>query len=321
MEADRALADTLASILYSAHLGDPDGPAVISGNVALRHDLALSASPSAPSQAAWQLPGEDFTSKTGWRVRGSLLGLESALARLSLRRLESTRIPPAPKLSTTQRQTVALAVALLNPSGASNTGRDEIAASLARGRARASALTADPGELDKVARTAGLSEWRRQALAWTIEHDPGAASSRFSLPELFWLGVPRPSAIQSLNAWGAAALPLTGCMCLQMPSARAWEEKSGRTATGLLATQAVDVSLQVADALASLQLPAALAPAILSFAAQDVLDRAQPAYADDWSEFGQAARTLSRDHLTDYIAALTANGPLVPAAAVSTAAR
>src|SRR6185503_19404177 len=103
--------------------------------------------------------------------------------------------------------------------------------------------------------------------------------------------------------------------------ARAWEEKSGRTATGLLATQAVDVSLQVADALAALQLPAALAPAILSFAAQDVLDRAQPAYADDCSEFGQAARTLSRDHLTDYIAALTANGPLVPAAAVSTAAR
>jgi hypothetical protein len=320
-EAGRALAETLASILYSAYLGDADGPAVTSGNVALRHDLAFSVSPSAVSQAAWQLPAEDFTAKTGWRVRGSLLGLESALARLSLRRLDSNRIPPAPKLSTTQRQTIALAVALLNPFVASNTARDEIAAALARGRARASALTADPGELDKVARAAGLSEWRRQALAWTIEHDPGAALWQFSLPELFWLGGPRPSAIQSLDAWGAAALPLTGCLCLQMPAARAWEEKTGRPATGLLATQAVDVSLQVADALASLQLPAALAPSILSFAAQDVLDRAQPAYPDDWNEFGHAARTLSRDHLMDYIAALTANGPLVPAATVPTASR
>jgi hypothetical protein len=343
-EAGRALAETLASILYAAYLGDPDGPAVTSGNVALRHDLALSASPPAASQAAWELPtsrpgptpvassslaeaagegrpGEDFTAKTGWRVRGSLLGLESALARLALRRLDPTRIPPAPKLSTPQRQTVALGVALLNPFVASNSSRDEIAAALARGRARASALTADPGELDMAARAAGLSEWRRQALAWTIEHDPGAAASRFSLPELFWLGGPRPSAIQSLDAWGAAALPLTGCMCLQMPATRAWEEKTGRSATGLLATQAVDVSLQVADALASLQLPAALAPAILSFAAQDVLDRAQPAYPDDWNEFGHAARTLSRDHLMDYIAALTANGPLVPAAAVPTASR
>ena len=135
------------------------------------------------------------------------------------------------------------------------------------------------------------------------------------------MGGPRPSAIHSLHAWGAAALPLTGCMCLQMPAARSWEEKTGRSATGLLATQAVDVSLQVADALASLQLPAALAPSILSFAAQDVLDRAQPAYPDDWNEFGHAARTLSRDHLMDYIAALTANGPLVPAATVPTTSR
>ncbi len=110
-------------------------------------------------------------------------------------------------------------------------------------------------------------------------------------------------------------------MCLQMPAARAWEEMSGRQATGLLATQAVDISLLVADALSSLQLPAALAPAILSFAAQDVLDRAEPAYPDDWNAFGQAARALTRDHLTDYIAALTANGPLVPAGAASSAAR
>ena len=319
-EANRALAETLASILYASYLGDPDGPAVTSGNVALRHDLGLAA-PSGASQAAWQLPGEDFGAKTGWRVRGSLLGLESALARLALRRLDPTRIPPAPKLSATQRQTVALAVALLNPFVASNASRDEITAALARGRARASALTADPAELDRVARAAGLSEWRRQALAWTIEHDPGAAASRFSLPELFWLGGPRRAAIQSLDAWGAAALPLTGCMCLQMPVARAWEEMSGRQATGLLATQAVDISLLVADALSSLQLPAALAPAILSFAAQDVLDRAEPAYPDDWNAFGQAARALTRDHLTDYIAALTANGPLVPAGAASSAAR
>ena len=89
-------------------------------------------------------------------------------------------MPPEPKLSATERQTVALAVALLNPFVASNAARDEIAAALARGRARASALTADPAELDRVARAAGLSAWRREALAWTIEHDPGAARRRSS---------------------------------------------------------------------------------------------------------------------------------------------
>ena len=44
-EAGKALADTLASILYAAYLGDPDGPAVTSGNAALRHDLAFSSAP------------------------------------------------------------------------------------------------------------------------------------------------------------------------------------------------------------------------------------------------------------------------------------
>jgi hypothetical protein len=320
-EAGRMLADTLTSILYAAHLGDPDGPAVTSSNVALRHDLALPATPAAVSQAPWQLPAEEFIGKSGWRVRGSLLGLDSALARLALRRLDPAAAHAAPKISTEQRHIVALAVALLNPSLASNRSRDEIAAALARGAARAAALTADPAGLDKAARAAGLSEWRRQALAWTIQRDPRTIVSSFSLPELFWLGSPRPPAIQPPGAWGAAALPLTGCLCMQMPAARAWEEKAGRPGTGLLAADGVDVSLLVAAALASLQLPAALAPAILSFAAQDVLDRAQPAYPDDWSEFSRAARAISRDRLMAYVAALTANGPLVGVAPVPATSR
>ena len=82
---------------------------------------------------------------------------------------------------------------------------------------------------------------------------------------------------------------------------------------GLLATRAADVALQVADILATLGLPASLAPGVLAFAMQDVVDRAQPAYSGDWEEFGRAARTLTRDRVTDYVAALTANGPLMPA--------
>jgi hypothetical protein len=298
-DTDRVLADTLASILYAAYLGDPEGSAVTSGNVALRHDFGFPVSSSALSQAAWQLPEEDSGAKGGWRIRGSLLGLDFAVARLALRRLDPRGMGSEPELSASDRQTVAL----MNPVAATDNARDEIAAALARGRARASALTADPAHLDQVARAAGLSEWRRQALGWTVEHDPGAAVSQFSLLELLWLGGPRPSAIQSLDAWGAAALPLTGCLCLKMPGTESFPLRS--------ATQVVNLSLQIADALASLRLPAALAPAIVSFAAQDARDRAQPEYAD-WREFGQPARMPSRDRLMSYIGALTANGPLLP---------
>ena len=312
--ADRAVADTLSSVLYAAYLGDPGGPAVTSGNVALRHDLGFAIAPGGPgSGAAWRLPVEDFATKVGWRVRGSLLGLEAALSRLSLRRLDSTAMTPAPRLSVHERQLVTLNVALLNSSAVSDAARDEIAAALARGRARASAMTGDPAQIDTIAREAGLSEWRRQALAWTLEHDRVRAASQLSLLELFWLGAPRPSAIVSLDAWGAATLPLSGCLCLAMPRPRPWEDMMGRPAMGLLATRAADVALQVADILATLGLPASLAPGVLAFAMQDVVDRAQPAYSGDWEEFGRAARTLTRDRVTDYVAALTANGPLRPA--------
>ena len=309
--AEQALGDTLASVLYTAYLGEPAGSGVTSGNVALRHDLGLD-QPSVRSGAPWRLPIEDFRGRAGWRLRGSLLGLDAALGQLSLRRLDPTSMPFEPKLGMHDRIAVGVMASLLNPFAMTDVARDEIAATLARGRARAAALTADAADLDRAAGEAGLSEWRRQALAWAANQAPNGASSQFSLLELFWLGAPRPSAVRALDAWGAAVLPLTGCLCLEMPAPRAWEELAGRRSSGIMATRAADVALRVADALAARRLPAALAPAVLAFALQDVTDSARLAYPDDWQEFGRAARDLPAARLDDYIAALTAKGPLVP---------
>ena len=310
--ADRALADVLTSILYAAYLGEPDGPALSGGNVASRHDLALT--PTIPPRpiGAWRLPGEDFRTRSGWHVSGSLLGLETALARLALRRLDSSAMPTESRLSTADRQTAALTVALLNPHHLTDAGRDQIAAALGRGRARLASLRPNRDEMERVAKAAGLSEWRREALAWTLTQDPGRTSSALSLVELLWLGAPRPSAAAPLDPWGAATLPLTGCPCLQMPRANAWEDLAGRPARGVMATRAADVSLLVAEALATRKLPASLAPGIVALAMQDVLDGAHPAYFDDWSGFTRAAAALPAAKLDDYIAALTAAGPLIP---------
>jgi hypothetical protein len=211
------------------------------------------------------------------------------------------------------RQTVMLTAALLNPFAMSDGARDEIAAAIGRGRARAAAVSSDRGELDAVARAAGLSEWRRNALAWIVEHDRDAVVSQFSLLELFWLGAPRPAASRALDAWGAASLPLTGCLCLTMPHTRPWEEVAGRPSAAMLGTRAVDIALHIAETLAALKLPASLAPAIGSYAIQDVMERARLAYPDDWDAFGRAARELSRDRMSDFIAALTSGGPLIAA--------
>ena len=311
------LTETLVSLLYAAHLGDPDGQALQAGDVARRHTLTtITGLTAARKSDAWMLPREQFSAK-GWCVGGSLLGLETALGRLAVRRLDSSTMPLEPRLSTNERNTLMLTAALMNPAAVTDATRDEIAAAIARGRARAAALRPDREEVDRIARAAGLSEWRREALAWALTHDPSTVVSRFSILELFWLGVPRPAVRASLNDWGVAVLTLTGCLCLEMPDAIAWEERTGRPATGQLATRGADVALQVADLLASLHLPASLAPGVVAYAMQDVSDQAQPSHFDDWDDFSRAVRDLTRERLIDYISALAADGPLVPMPAPS----
>jgi hypothetical protein len=215
-------------------------------------------------------------------------------------------------LSQSVRQTAALTPSLLEPRGFTDAGRDEIAAALGRGRARLAALSSNREDIERLARDAGLSEWRREALIWTMTHDPGRAASALSLVELFWAGQPRASVVAALDPWGAAMMPLNGCLCLQMPRAQPWENLAGRPAQSVQATRAADVALLAADALASKKLPAVLAPGIISLAMQDVLDNARPSYFDDWSGFTSAVTALPAGRMDDYIASLTAAGPLVP---------
>ena len=209
---ERVLADALTSILYAAYLGAPDGPALAAGNVALQHDLGAGGvlGPRYP----WRLPTEGHSGK-GWRVSGSLLGLDAALARLSLRRLDSMVMPPEPRMVSSERQTAALTVVLQSPIALSDAARDEIAAALARGRARLETLQPSEADVDEAARDAGLSAWRREGLRWILTNDSANRSTQLSAVELMWLGRPRPSSQQRVRCLGRGdaatdRLPLPG---------------------------------------------------------------------------------------------------------------
>ncbi len=307
VDREAILAETLTSILYAAYLGDPEGPALAGGNPATRHDFG------APStRGAWRLPSEGHSGR-GWRVSGSLLGLDVALARMALRRLDFNVMPPEPKLVSAERQTAALSVVFLNPSALRDAERDEIAAALSRGQARLAALDGSRADIDRVADDAGLSAWRREALAWTAVNDRAQLEAQLSPLEAMWLGQPRASAAGALDDWGAAIFPLSGCLCLAMPSPRPWEPLTGRPSLGLLATRGADVTILVAHALAASRLPAELAPGVIAFAMQEVVDQARPSYMDDWTAFTSAARAMSREMMADFIAAQTAGGGLLPA--------
>jgi hypothetical protein len=253
------------------------------------------------------MPRQDVTPGIPWRVSGSLLGLDVALAPLTLRRLNFERVLEAPKLTTNQRDTFALSVALLNPYDLRDADRDRIAEAIDRGTRRVAELSGAQA-LDALADEIAIEPWRRRAVAWTFAHERDRVTSMLSLTELLVLGGGRPA---ELDAWGMAAVA-TGCVCPRLPRPGSWPSLIGRPQLGLIAVGVADLNLHVAVMLKEMQLPAALARVILSGAMQDFIDEVRPTDDGDWLTLVRRARLVPRDRVEDYIAAATATGPLVP---------
>jgi hypothetical protein len=179
-----------------------------------------------------------------------------------------------------------------------------------------------------LAQRAGFSEWRLQALRWSLAEaqaapdfetsTSGAAASRtardpesaFAMIDLFWAGEPDAATIERLDHWGPSIIPLTGQLATRLPRPRAWEDFAGRLGTGVFSTQMADVHLRTASFLASHQLPAALYRGAMAAAMQDLVDRAPVRQFDDWSALVMYVRMLPPGRYEDYVAALAVDGPL-----------
>jgi hypothetical protein len=91
-----------------------------------------------------------------------------------------------------------------------------------------------------------------------------------------------------------------------------WENFGGRADGGLLATQAPDLVLRMAEETARIQLPALLIPSLLTFAATDYWHDVESRFPDDWPAMARQALALSPSRVEDYVAALAGAGPLRP---------
>jgi hypothetical protein len=307
--AEAVAADALLSMAYAVDLGDPEGTVLLAGNVALRHDFGFGISdPETRARTAWNLPKQEVAPGVPWHVSGSALGLDVALASLALRRVDTGRVSDAPRLTSNERQTFAVSVALINPFALADADRDAIADAIARGAARVAALT--PQSFDAVANESVLDGWRRRAAMWSMSHGIAPISSMFSLTELLYLGGGPPP--QGLDAWGMAAYLSAGCLCTHLVPPGGWWNLTGRPQLGLLATTVADLHLHVAVTLRNLGLPAGIARHVLSAAVQDYIDEVRPSDNQDWLTLVRAAQQVPRDRIEDYVAAITADGPLVP---------
>jgi hypothetical protein len=305
--ADELLARGLMEFAYAAALGQREGLTISAADAARRHEFGFR--PPAARGAPWRLPQPGGDALQRWHVTGALLGLDVGLSDFSLVPL-SLKPPPRPTLSDASRRAFIDAVALVQPATLVNADRDAITAAIHTGRdALTTARTAS--DADAIADRAGLSALRRSLLPWVVAHDPARLPAFLSPSELLSVGL-QGRMPGTLNAWGAPAIPPSGCLCLRMLDRRPWEAYSGRLNSGMLASAFPDLNLRLAELLADLRMPAVLLAPVLTSATLDFVNSAVSRDPDDRRGLVEFVQGLRRERVEQYLALLTTDGPLVP---------
>jgi hypothetical protein len=307
--ADVLLGDALLSLAYAFDLGDPEGTILIAGDPSRRHDFGYSLpARDARVKAMWSVAGIE-TRGGPWHLVGSALALDMAMAQLALRRISVDRVPESPMLNLMHRDGFAATVAVMNPRSLTDADRDSIAERIERGAKRVRAVASGGEPLEPVVREIDLDGWRTRALAWTVAHEADRVPALFSMVELLVLGGGSPAAFDS---WGTYAFRTAGCLCPKLSPPGEWRHWWGLTQAGLPATLVADLPLRVAVVLHNLQLPAVLAKPVLAAAMQDFVDSINPTDGNEWLTLSRAAQAVGPERFEDYIAAATADGPLLP---------
>jgi hypothetical protein len=308
--ADRLQAQAALSLAYAAILRDPQSTALLDGDPAPRHDWAFGAPDGELRQSPpWREPAPDRTG--GWHLTGSILGADLALASESLRRVSVDRFPSPPTLSDSDAQTIAEAVALIVAFDQSDADREILVSALARGRQKMEDVATQPSLWADAAEAMQLRDFRRELLPWAIANEPAAVPALLSLGELALLGQLKGAPAAFPDSWGTSGRAYDGRWSLRYPSPLSFALLSGRKGGALVAGLVPDLVLSVAEAMHERQLPAALTRSVLECAARDAMDEVQLQYFDDWVTLIRHTRIVP-ERLDEYLASLTAGGPLVP---------
>jgi hypothetical protein len=308
--ADDLLARGLLDVVYAVALGQPDRASVFAADVAKRHDFGLRTTGYGATDP-WQLPIAGADTVRGWRVTGSLLGLDVRLADFSLVRISAKPPSKKPSLNDSDRSVLIEAVALVEFGSLTEADRDTIVAAIRKGRERLGAVRT-PAEATALGDEIRLSPARRTLLSWAVAHEPARVAAFLSPSELLWLGLENKPVDPRLHAWGAPGEARLGCLCLQLLDRRPWETLAGRHNSGILASGFPDLNLRLAELLAELRMPAQLLGPVLAAATLDFINTVTSRDSDDRRSLVEFVQALRLEKVEEYLALLTTNGPLVP---------
>ena len=308
--AEDLLARALVELAYAMALREPDRSPISIAEAASRHDFGMRGLAAARRGGAWGMPEPGAEAGQTWHVTGSLLGLDVALAELSLVRLSMRPPLRKPTVGSEDRRVFARTVALMEPTALTNLDRETIVSAMRNGRAVLAAVRT-LGEAGAISDAIGLSSSRRTLLAWTVAHDPERLPASLSPVELLWLGLGAKPLDEKLHAWGTAGEPRQACHCLRLDR-RPWETVAGRWHAGMVASGFPDLSLRLAELLDGLRMPAPLLAPVLASATLEFVDNVISRDPDDRRGLVEFVRALGPAQVERYLALLTTGGPLVP---------
>jgi hypothetical protein len=311
----RLLADDLAArglkeLTYAAAMGQPERAPISADTAATRHDFSLQ-SLGLHRTGPWRLPVAGGDPVRGWRVSGSLLGLDVRLSEFSLVRLSTKPPKRRPTLNDEDRRAFVDGVALIDPALLTDATRDTIAAAIRTGRTRLAQLRS-ANDVDVLADAIRLGATRRTLLSWIVAHDPARTTTFLSPIELLWLGLDGAPIPKSLQVWGAPAEGRLGCLCLQLLDRRPFEPLAGRWGSAIFASGFPDLNLRLAELLADMQMPGTLLGPVLASATLEFVNSVNSRDEDDRRGLMEFVQALSPERLEQYLALLTTDGPLVP---------
>lgn len=313
--ADVLLARGLVELAYARVFADHETTPLHVDEAARRHEFGLRLDGDSRTWMPWTLP---VASTTGplWRVEGSLLALDVALAPSALRRISAR--PPAerPTLNDMDRRTFVETVVLMPRRALTDAGQHAIAAAISRGRDRAAKATDVPSR-HAFAVDAGLAPLHETLWAWVVEHEPDRMSAWISPRELLLAGMGAEAIPQPWHAWGTATTAMTGCLCTSIAGRHPSETYAGHVGGSLVAVAMPDLQLRIAELLADLGMPAVLARDVMSAAALDLVNLARSQGHDDIRSIIDHVHGVGAELLETYLALFTVDGPLRDATSVS----
>ena len=202
--ADAMVGEALAELAYAVDLGDPSAVMAESGSVVAAHDFGLRAayvSERTPLEA-WLLPREAMGDGRAWRLVGSLLALDSALATTRLRRVSSEPLPRPPRINPNDRRTLAHSLALLRPAALDEPTASAIVQGLCDGLTRIERASDDADSAAALAREVGADWWRVNSVRWSAGEEPALVAKFFSVADQLRLGASWTRRGPHLGQWG-----------------------------------------------------------------------------------------------------------------------